>query len=80
MCIRDRGEATRALITQNTMQELRDQLQAAQLQLGNVVQTNTLISTLRPFPTPAYITCSPYTAANGFGGYGNCGSGCGCGC
>lgn len=74
------GEATRALITQNTMQELRDQLQAAQLQLGNVVQTNTLISTLRPFPTPAYITCSPYTAANGFGGYGNCGGGCGCGC
>lgn len=70
------GEATRALINQNTMQELRDQLQAAQLQLGNLAQTNTLISTLRPFPQPAYITCSPYTAVNGYG----CGTACGCGC
>lgn len=60
------GEATRALINQNTMQELRDQLQAAQLQLGNLAQTNTLISALRPFPQPAYITCSPYTSANNF--------------
>ena len=54
------GEATRALINQNTMQELRDNLQAAQLQLGNLAQTQTLISQLRPFPQPAYITCSPY--------------------
>lgn len=68
------GDATRALMTQNTIQELRDQLQAAQLQLGNFSQTQTLVNTLRPFPTPAYITCSPYTAANG---YGTCG-GCGC--
>lgn len=65
--IHEDGQATRALMTQNTIQELRDQLQAAQLQLGNVAQTQTLISTLRPFPSPAYITCSPYTAANGFG-------------
>lgn len=56
------GEATRQLMTQNTIQELRDQLQAAQLQLGSLSQTNTLISTLRPFPVPSYITCSPYTA------------------
>ena len=38
----------------------------------------TLISALRPFPQPAYITCSPYTAQNGFGcgcGYSN---GCNC--
>lgn len=54
------GEATRSLITQNTMQELRDQLQAAQLQLGNINQTNTLISALRPCPVPAYPSCSPY--------------------
>ena len=67
------GDATRALMTQNTIQELRDQLQAAQLQLGNFSQTQTLVNTLRPFPTPAYITCSPYTAANGYGS-------CGCGC
>lgn len=71
------GDATRALMTQNTIQELRDQLQAAQLQLGTMSQTQTLVSTLRPFPTPAYITCSPYTAANGYGSYG-CGNNCGC--
>nr|DAO31614.1 MAG TPA: hypothetical protein [Caudoviricetes sp.] len=67
------GDATRALMTQNTIQELRDQLQAAQLQLGNFSQTQTLVNTLRPFPTPAYITCSPYTAANGYGACGGCG-------
>lgn len=58
--IHEEGEATRALINHNTMQELRDNLQAAQLQLGNLSQTQTLISQLRPFPQPAYITCSPY--------------------
>lgn len=61
------GEATRALITANTIQELRDNLQAAQLQLGNLSQTQTLINTLRPFPTPAYVTCSPYASTFGFG-------------
>lgn len=72
------GEATRALITANVVQELRDQLQAAQLQLGNLSQTQTIINTVRPFPQPAYITCSPYTAMNGYGyGYG-CGNACGC--
>lgn len=68
------GEQTRALINANTMQELRDQLQAANLQLGQLSQTSTLISTLRPFPQPAYITCSPYTSN------GNCGCFTGCGC
>lgn len=69
------GEATRALVTQNIMQELRDQLQAAQLQLGTLSQTSTIINAVRPFPQPAYITCSPYTAA-GYNGYG-CGNTCG---
>lgn len=59
-------------MTQSTIQELRDQLQAAQLSLGNAAQTTNIINAVRPFPTPAYITCSPYTAVNGFG--------CGCGC
>ena len=57
------GEATRALINANTMQELRDKLQSAQYQLDNIHQTQELVGTLRPFPTPAYITCSPYTSA-----------------
>ena len=57
------GEATRNLITANVMQELRDNLQAAQLQLGTVAQTQNLINQLKPTPVPAYITCSPYASA-----------------
>lgn len=76
------GEATRALINSNTMQELRDKLaerdrdlQTVQFQLSQQAQNATLIGTLRPFPQPAYITCSPYQSANG-----TCGSGYNCGC
>lgn len=72
------GEATRAQMTQNTIQELRDQLQAAQLQLGNVSQTQTLIDQLRPCARPAYITCSPYQAASYPFGFNGCGNSCGC--
>lgn len=73
--IHEEGEQTRALITANVMQELRDQNQAYQLQLSNQAQSANLIATLRPTPIPAYVTCSPYQAANiGYGyGYGGCG-------
>lgn len=73
------GEQTRGLITANVMQELRDQNTAYQLQLSNQSQTANLISHLRPFPTPVYITCSTYQSTNvgcGFTGFG-CNS-CGC--
>ena len=81
--IRADGDATRALINSNTMQNLRDrltakdqELQTANFQLSQQAQNATLIGALRPFPQPAYITCSPYTAVNGFGcGYSN---GCNC--
>ena len=70
------GEATRALINANTMQELRDRLEARDrdvmvrdFQLSQQAQSAALISELRPCAKPAYITCSPYTTA----GYG-CGS------
>lgn len=67
------GEATRSLMQSNTIQELRDQLQAAQLQLGTLSQTNTIIGTLRPTPVPAYITCSPYqNEPYNSGAYGGC--------
>lgn len=79
------GEATRALINANTMQELRDKLEArdrelmtANFQLGQQAQSALLINELRPTPTPAYITCSPYASYNC--GYGAYGSGCNCGC
>lgn len=62
-------------MTQNTVQELRDQLQAAQLQLGTLSQTSTIINAVRPTPIPAYVTCSPYEAASCNGYYrGPCGS------
>lgn len=73
------GEATRALINSNTMQALRDKLvekdqmlQTANFQLSQQAQSANLISTLRPFPKPAYITCSPYEAS---GIYNPCGCG-----
>lgn len=79
------GEATRGLIQGNTIQDLRDRLaerdrdlSAANLQISQVAQTNNIISTLRPTPRPAYLTCSPYFAYN-YNGCG-CNTGCGCGC
>lgn len=74
------GEATRALIQHNVMQELRDKLadrdrdlMSANFQLSQLSQTANIVGTLRPFPQPAYITCSPYQAVN------NCAyNGCGC--
>ena len=67
--IKEDGAATRALMTQNTIQELRDQLQAAQLQLGNISQTQALVNELRPCARPAYITCSPYETNPYYGRY-----------
>lgn len=69
------GEATRSLITQNTIQALRDELQSAQLTLANASQTQNIISSLQPVPKPAYLTCSPYFAyGQGCGGCGGCGN------
>lgn len=70
------GEATRALINANTMQELRDKLEARDrdilardFQLSQLAQNATLINELRPCAKPAYITCSPYTTAGACGAY-----------
>lgn len=49
-------------LTQNEIQSLRDQLQSANLALSNATQTSNIINAVRPFPTPSYITCSPYTS------------------
>lgn len=73
------GEATRALINANTIQDLRDRLEArdrdlltANFQLSQQAQSANIIETLQPTPKPAYITCSPYFAY----GYNPCGCGC----
>ena len=66
------GEATRALINANAMQDLRDKLEARDrdimirdFQLSQLAQNATLVNELRPCAKPAYITCSPYTTACG---------------
>lgn len=77
------GEATRGLIQSNTIQDLRDKLEQSQrenltntLVSSNQAQTQNLIGTLRPYPVPSYITCSPYVPY----GYNGCGCNTGCGC
>lgn len=72
--IKEDGDATRALMTQNEIQSLRDQLQTANFQLSQQEQNATLINALRPTPIPAYQTCSPYESALMYA------NGCGCGC
>ena len=66
------GEVTRALINANTMQDLRDKLEARDrdilardFQLSQLSQNAYLVNELRPCAKPAYITCSPYTTACG---------------
>lgn len=83
--IHQEGEMTRALINANTMQNLRDKLadkdrdlQTANFQLSQQAQSANIIGTLRPFPQPAYITCSPYESARCDRTYYN--NNCGCGC
>lgn len=61
-------------MTNDKIESLRSELQAAQLQLGSVAQTNTIIDALRPCPKPAYLTCSPYASySNQIGCFG-CGA------
>lgn len=60
-------------LCENEINQLRTDLQSAQLQISQLAQTANITNTLRPFPQPAYITCSPYQSYNF--GYGNCGCG-----
>ena len=68
------GEATRALINANTMQELRDRLEQAEreklqlyTQLGTKSAVAEVVGELRPCAKPCYLTCSPYTTNYGGG-------------
>lgn len=54
------GDATRALMTQNTIQELRDKLQEEKLANSQCAQNAYLVNALRPCPIPAYTTCNPW--------------------
>jgi hypothetical protein len=69
--VREEADKTRSLITQNTIQDLRDRLQAAE----NKLSDDNVINSVLPRSIPAYITASPYQSIfpygfnNGF--YGN---------
>ena len=69
------GEATRNMIQADKIEQLRDQVFATNLALNNTTLANQIINQVRPFPQPAYITCSPYQTT-----YGTCGCNIGCGC
>lgn len=57
-----------------TIASLRSQVDALNLAQSQANQNNYLVNTLRPCPTPAYITCNPWGGV----GYGSCANGCGC--
>ena len=71
--IREEADKTRSLVTNNTIQDLRDRLQAAE----NKISDDNVINSVLPRSVPAYITASPYQSIfpytygfnNGF--YGN---------
>lgn len=72
--IRADGDETRALLTQNTIQDLRDRLTAAKDVISDQRTESNIVNALRPYPIPAYLTSSPYVGYgfgfnNGF--YGN---------
>ena len=48
---------------ENEINQLRTDLQSAQLQISQLSQTANITNTLRPYPVPAYITTSPYMSA-----------------
>lgn len=70
--IREDGEKTRALITSNTIQDLRDQLSAAKDVISDQRTATEVVNAIRPFPIPAYPVSSPYVGLGYNGGfYGN---------
>ena len=75
--IHSEGEATRALINANTMQDLRDKLAdrdrdllVAELVFNNQKGLQDVVNQLQPTPKPAYLTCSPFGNQNPYSPYG----------
>ena len=59
------GQMTRDLMTQNTIQDLRDRLQSTEFGLSQVNQNATLIAQIRPYPVPSFPVCPVNTPYNG---------------
>ena len=81
--IESQNAGTRAILDylcQEKISDLQSENQTLRLAASQQAQNNYLISQLRPTPSPAYLTCNPYTGQV----YGGCGCGnnygCGCGC
>ena len=75
--IDNQNQNSRAILdflTQNKMRDLESANQELRLAASQAAQNNYLISQLRPCPTPAYITCNPWSGSS----YGGCGTGCSC--
>lgn len=75
--IDNQNQNSRAILdflTQNKMRDLESANQELRLAASQAAQNNYPISQLRPCPTPAYITCNPWSGSS----YGGCGTGCGC--
>jgi hypothetical protein len=60
--IHSEGEATRALITNNTIEDLRERLSVANTTITSQALANDIVSAVRPVPVPAYTVTSPYTS------------------
>lgn len=54
------GEATRALITGNVIQSLRDRLQNAEQLITSQSQVSQIVDRMRQTPTPSWMVQSPY--------------------
>lgn len=68
--IREDGDKTRALITENTINDLREKLNEAQTEISNRNIESSIINSVRPYPSPAWLVSSPYQSLyNGY--YGN---------
>lgn len=61
------------LIQQDKIDQLRDQVYTTNQALNNTNLANTIINSVRPFPSPSYVVSSPYTSL--YNPY----NGCGCG-
>lgn len=68
--IHSEGETTRALITENTIQELRDRLSNANNAITSQTLANNIVGAVRPYPVPAYPVSSPYGTSYPYGCYG----------
>lgn len=74
--IHSEGEATRALIQENTITNLRERLGVADNAITIQTISKNILDQLQPVAKPAYVTCSPYfsypfNGCGSTGGFGN---------